>query len=69
MPNGWTVLAQRQTTMNDPALGLVQVMEIKARTNSGVSFVVDVPVAQYNVDTVTAMLNDRAKHIDAVSGL
>ncbi len=69
MANGWSVISQRQTTLNDPALGLIQVMEVKARTDTGVSFVVDVPVAKYNADYVTQLLNDRAAHIDAVASL
>lgn len=69
MANGWSVISQRQTTMNDPALGLIQVMEVKARTDAGVSFVVDVPILKYNADYVTQLLNDRAAHIDAVSSL
>ena len=64
-----TVTGQRQTTIIDDSGNLVQVMAVTARTEKGVSFTIDVPIAQYNRANVERLLTDRATAIDDVHGI
>lgn len=63
------VTGQRQTSIIDDAGNIVNVMAITARTDKGVTFTIDVPIAQYNRATVEALLMERSATIDDVHGI
>lgn len=70
MADSYQVVSQRQTQTIDPSGNVVGVMEVTFMTQpSGVTASVDVPLAQYNAETVRAMIDARVDQIEQVHQL
>lgn len=70
MATDYTVGIQRQTTVNQPGVGLVQVMSIPVTTTTGHTFTLNVDLATYsNIAAVKKLIQDRVNQINAVSSL
>jgi len=67
--SGWTVVGQTAKTMPNSQGVLVPGIQIAFTTGSGQPGTVWVPEADYNVDTVRALILQRVKTIDAIQGL
>lgn len=70
MAETFQVTAQRQTSTVDAQGNVVPVMAVSFTTYpSGVTGSVDVPLAQYDADTVRSMIEARVAQIEAVHSL
>ena len=65
----WTVLDQEQTIGRLPDRTFGPVIRVTFRTGAGIVRSLDVPAADYSVDTVRALIDTAAAETDAVSGL
>ena len=63
------VTAQRQTSIVDDAGNIVQVMAVTAKSDKGVTFTIDVPIAQYNKPNVEKLILERSATIDDVHAI
>lgn len=69
MAETYKVLSQRQTVARQADDTFGPVMRITFRTGAGVIASVDVPTADYNVDTVKAAIEERVIHADEIANL
>jgi hypothetical protein len=69
MATNYQVIAQRWINMPNAAGQFVKNVEVTAQTPAGTAFTVDIPDSQYNIDTVKAVLEEKAASIIAIESL
>lgn len=65
----YDVVNQEWMTTIGPGNRFIRQVEITATTKKGTTFRIDVPASQYDVNTVQALLEERAREIVAVENL
>jgi molybdate-binding protein len=68
-PVKWRVVSQIETTQPDASGRFVPGVLVSFQTESGVVASVFVPAAQYNVETVKRLINEKAVLIESVQRL
>lgn len=68
-PPAWVITAQMETTDVGPQGTYVSGVKVTFRTAAGVMGSVFVPQADYTVDRIRALINERAAVMDNVAGL
>lgn len=69
MADGWSIVAQQQTTDLTPDGRFQEVMRITFQTTEGVTGTLTVPISEYNPQHVQELISARAAAIKAVHNL
>lgn len=65
----WTVTAQQEATIINPAGNAVDVMRVSFQLADGTQASVNVPLSAYSADNVRSAIAAKAETLDAVNGL
>lgn len=63
------VTGQRQTTVIDASGQITPVMAVTFKTEKGIVGTVDVPLSQYNIDSVRQAVGAKAATLDGIHGM